>query len=143
MPEEEAFMRRSIMLVTMIFLLIGICLESAYSQKKVVILASGPGHPMYLVAQKLLPEAYKKIGYDMVLKDVPALRADRMIDKSEADGWIFADVGYAKKHPTSVMVKTPLGYDDFVVFTKTVNFKPNGWASLKPYSIDGRMHLFL
>ena len=128
-------MKRSVMLVTILFFFFAIRPGSIYSQNKLVIATAGPAHPMYFVALKLLPEAFKKLDYNIEFKDCPPLRADSKFDTYQVDGFIFADAGYAKKHPNSVIVKTPIGYDNLVVFTKSVNFKPNGWASLKPYSI--------
>ena len=112
-------------------------LEPVYSQDRIVVSASvsGVDHPIYRVAVRILPEAYKMIGCDMELKIVPALRAIALFDNERVDGFIFSDTLFTKKHPNSIIVPIPLGYDEFVVYTVKTKFIPDGWGSLRPYSI--------
>lgn len=102
---------------------------------KLTIVSPGPGHPMYEIAKKVLPEAAKAINGSIEIIDVPPNRAGLMFDAAEVDGFIFADNEFLKQHPGAVRVDTPLGYDEMLVLTKSLTFKPDGWASLKPYRI--------
>lgn len=108
---------------------------SAASQEKLLFVSPGPGHPMYTISSRIILEACQKIGYQVEIRDLPPARATSMIDDASADGYLFADADFADKHPSSIMLKPPLGFDEIMVFTIKTRFKVAGWASLQPYSI--------
>jgi polar amino acid transport system substrate-binding protein len=116
-------------------LLIVFCMVPAIGQSKFVVSTPGFDHPVAAIASKILPDAYKKLGLEMEFQDVPPARAVNMFDTNTADGYIFADASFTKDHPTAVMVNSPIGYDDIVVFTKLDNVVIKDWSSLKQYSI--------
>lgn len=111
------------------------CMVPVIGQSKFVVSTPGFDHPVAIVATKILPDVYKKLGLELEFQDVPPARAHNMFDTNTADGYIFADISFTKDHPTAVMVNSPIGYDDIVVFTKLDNVVVKDWSSLKQYSI--------
>lgn len=101
----------------------------------IVIDTSGEFHPMSQVCATILPEAYRRLGYRLMLRDVPPIRADMEVNRGEADGFVFSDDRYLTTHPGSVRVDYPLGSDDIMVFSKGPVFPVEGWKSLGPYLV--------
>jgi len=90
---------------------------------------------MSQVCTAILPEAYRRLGYRLVIRDVPPIRADMEVNRGEADGFVFSDDLYLSTHPGSVKVDYPLGSDDILVYTKGRVFPVDGWKSLTPYVV--------
>jgi polar amino acid transport system substrate-binding protein len=116
-------------------LVVGLCLMPSFAQKKLVIATPGFDHPISQVAAKVLPEAYKKLGYDVEFQTLPPQRAINMLEDGSVDAYIFSDISLIKDSPKGVQVNTPIGFDDIVVFTKRADITVTGWDSLKPYSL--------
>lgn len=106
-----------------------------FSLPEIVIDVSGYFHPMSQVCGIILPEAYRRLGYHLVFRDVPPNRADVEVNQGRSDGFVFSDDLYLASHPGSVKVDYPLGSDDIMVFTKGPAFQVGGWKSLTPYLV--------
>ncbi len=85
--------------------------------------------------KKIITEAYRRIGVEIILKSYPGQRALMQANDSITDGVLARISGLEKKFPSLVRVSVPVGAVEMVVFTKNVEFAVNGWDSLKPYKI--------
>jgi polar amino acid transport system substrate-binding protein len=93
------------------------------------------GRAFEMVARQVLEEAYRRAGVPLSFKEVPALRALAESAGGQADGELQRIGGLARSYPQLVQVNVPINYFDAVVLTRTARFTPNGWASLRPYTI--------
>jgi len=105
------------------------------AQNKIIIVTPGYDHPMAQVAAKILPEAYKELGYTVEFQELPPERSLKAFDEGRVDAYIFSDAEFKENHPGAVLVNEPIGTDDIVVFTKRKDMVVKGWESLKPYVI--------
>jgi len=87
------------------------------------------------ITEKILKEAYKRIGIKMEVKGYPAERAMQMANEGESDGELRRPAGMNKEYKNLIMVPQPVDVGEAVVFTKNKVFAVNGWESLKPYKI--------
>jgi ABC-type amino acid transport substrate-binding protein len=105
------------------------------AQNKILVVTPGYEHPMAQVAARILPDAYRDIGYAVEIQEMPPERALRALDEGTADAYIFADDEFFTQHKGAVKVREQIGDDDIVVFTKYRDLKVKNWDSLKPYTI--------
>lgn len=87
------------------------------------------------ITEKILKEAYKRIGIRMEVKGYPAERAMQMANDGESDGELRRPAGMDKEYKNLIMVPQSVDFGEAVVFTKNKVFSINGWDSLKPYKI--------
>ncbi|MBI9090818.1 MAG: transporter substrate-binding domain-containing protein [Desulfobacterium sp.] len=90
------------------------------------------------VSEKVITEAYQRIGIEIILKKYPARRALRYSNEGITDGELFRIAGMDKEHPNLLMIPVPVHKIDGMVFTKEKVFSVKGWDSLKPYVIGAR-----
>ena len=83
----------------------------------------------------VLIEAYQHIGMKIKVKYQPAARALITSNTGLADGEVQRIYGINKKYTNLVMVPISIGKFGGYVFTKNIEFRINGWNSLKPYKI--------
>lgn len=113
-----------------------IALYLTASERKTISLSfGGYDHPMSYIAEKILREAYGKIGIDIIIQEFPPERYQALANIGSFDGILFGGARIGDKFTDLVKVQVPLGYDDIVVFTKNKNAMIDGWDSLKPYRI--------
>ena len=89
--------------------------------------------PTSEVSEKVLIEAYKRIGFNLQIRKFPAERALIESNKGTTDGEVNRVQGINKKYVNLIMVPTPVNYFEGMVFTKNLMFPIDGWDSLKPY----------
>jgi len=87
------------------------------------------------IAREVLTVAYQRIGITFVVKEMPAARALAESSSGLVDGEFQRRGGLSETYPDLLQVKVPINWLDFCVFSRDVNFKPNGWKSLQPYRI--------
>ena len=85
---------------------------------------------------RILSEAYKRIGYDMVVTYLPGERALYSSNNGETDGELMRKKGLEKEYPNLIMVPTSVTSVEFSVFTLGSFFDVKGWSSLEPYSVS-------
>lgn len=90
------------------------------------------------ISAKVLIEAYASMGYEISVEILPPERALQLSDRGAFDGEVHRIKGIEKRYTGLVMVKVPINYVESVVFSKNIEFKVNGWESLRPYSIVTR-----
>jgi polar amino acid transport system substrate-binding protein len=87
------------------------------------------------IGREVLAEAYRRVDTPLLFKEVPALRALAESAEGRADGELQRMDGLGKRYPTLVQVRVPINWFDVVVLTREARFTPNGWDSLRPYSV--------
>jgi len=93
------------------------------------------------VSQAVLKEAYKQLGIQLTINELPAERALIESNAGHLDGEVNRMEGIDKSYPNLLRVAVPLAIIEGVVFSKTVKFAVKGWESLRPYSIGTRIGL--
>jgi len=90
------------------------------------------------VSERVLTEAYQRLGMSFQLEHYPGLRSLRTAENGYVDGELSRQGGLEKTHPNLLRVPVPVNKLEAVAFTRTVNFPVRGWASLKPYRVGIR-----
>jgi polar amino acid transport system substrate-binding protein len=124
-----------------IMLVLGILLATGgmgYAQDMVVISTFDFQSPNVDVAEKVLTEAYARIGRTMQLRRFPGERAIQTANNGEVDGELIRRDAMSSSYPNLVMIPVPIVVVDFVVFAKDKRFQVNGWDSLAPYNVGYR-----
>ena len=85
--------------------------------------------------ERLLTEAYQRIGVDVEYVQYPAKRALYTSNLGKTDGEMARIKGVDNEFQNLLMTDVPISSIDIVVFTKNKNIRVDGWQSLKPYSI--------
>ncbi len=110
--------------------------STARAEERIVISQSMPGDGyLDVLAQRLLTEAYTRLNLTVVFEPVPPERSLVRANRGESDGDVFRIAGINQYYPNLQMVPTPLMSVEFVAFSKRVDFKPQGWESLRPYAL--------
>ncbi len=89
-------------------------------------------------SQKILTEAYQRLGIEVVFKELPGQRAIQGANEGKFDGEVFRIGGLNKKFPNLIMIAEPYLLAQDSVFSKKVDFKVDGFESLRPYRIGIR-----
>jgi len=97
--------------------------------------------PLTDAAELILAEAYRRLGLTVEFRDVPGERALIMTNKGETDAEMFRVDGMRKTYPNLIKIPVPYVTSYNVVFGKKVDFKVDGWESLRPYTIALRIGL--
>ncbi|WDP89378.1 MAG: transporter substrate-binding domain-containing protein [Desulfobacter sp.] len=95
--------------------------------------------PVSEVSERILTQAYKRIGITLKIRKFPAERALLASNAGSTDGEVNRIRGIDKKYANLIMIPTPVNYFEGVVFTKNLPFTLNGWDSLRPYRIVMRI----
>ncbi|HTD05889.1 transporter substrate-binding domain-containing protein [Undibacterium sp.] len=89
--------------------------------------------PGSVIAQRVLTDAYKRIGVSVRFEQLPNSRAKSLIEAGELDGAAYriidSPVGDLQK------IAPPITYEEFGVFSVDKQFTVAGYESLRPYSI--------
>ena len=116
------------------FLLFGIAFGGAEAADK-LILVTPVNSIDTLVSEVILRKAYKRLGIDVQINKYPAERALKMADRGHVDGEVQRIAGINRVYRNLLPVETEINYIEATVFSKTKDFKVDGWQSLKPYRI--------
>ena len=123
-----------------VILVLGVLLitaEMGYAED-IVISTFDFQSPNVDVAEKVLTEAFTRIGHTMRLRRLPAERAIHTANDGKVDGELIRRDEMSSTYPNLIMVPVPIVIVDFVVFTKEKRFQVNGWDSLIPYKVGYR-----
>ncbi len=124
---------RTILVTLLSWLMISIPL---YAQKSLVL--SKPDDPIADVSEKVLSEAYQRIGIQIQMITLPAERALLTSNSGDVDGEVNRIKGIEKIYLNLMMVPVVINMLEGVVFTKDVSIHVTKWNSLKPYKIGIR-----
>lgn len=119
----------------MLAFLSAINLCSTSFAKEQLVLAKIEGSNLSDISERVLTEAYHKIGIDIVVKTLPARRAILSANNGEVGGELHRVKGINKKYTNLEMVPISINHVEGVVFSKNKEFIVEGWESLRPYKI--------
>nr|WP_320192884.1 transporter substrate-binding domain-containing protein [uncultured Desulfobacter sp.] len=88
-----------------------------------------------LMGERILKEAYARLGIDFKFIEKSNLRALASANSGDTDGEFERITGLEQTYPNLIMISVPIGYVDIMVYTKEKEFAVEGWHSLAPYSI--------
>ncbi len=114
---------------------------AAFAQQRIVI-NTGFSHPISNDAQtgfgdKVLGEAFRRIGYKLETVRLPAERALINANKGFDDGDLLRINGLQKKYPNLIQVPEKIMDMDVVLFAKNLkSFKVRGWNSIGSHSVS-------
>jgi len=91
--------------------------------------------PDQAVGGEILTVVYAKLGITLELVAVPAKRS--LIESSEGrlDGETQRVLDVEREYPTLVPVREPVNYIEPSAFTKRLDFRVEGWESIRPYMV--------
>lgn len=87
------------------------------------------------IAIATLTEAYKRLGISIRFKEFPTMRALAASSSGLTDGEMQRRGGLSEQYPQLIQIDVPINVVNFCVFTRTAEFVPDGWDSLRPYRI--------
>lgn len=91
------------------------------------------------VAEKVVKEAYRRIGIDIIVDFYPGKRSLILSNEGKKyDGELYRIGGVEKRFPNLIPIPVPIHLLEGMVFTKDTKFDVNGWDSLRPYKIGVR-----
>ena len=93
------------------------------------------GQVLEQATRTVLTQAYGKLGITLKFKEVPAARALAESASGMADGELHRMAGLSARYPQLLQVNVPVNWFDAVVVTRSAQFVPKGWDSLRPYKI--------
>jgi len=118
----------------LVIIILFLTLEShLFAQEKLVL--SRGGSVYNILSEKVLHEAYKRIGITIRIEAFPSERSLTMANIGDIDGEILRSTKIQKEYPNLILIKVPVVSLKVVVFSKNHEFPIQGWESLKPYSI--------
>ena len=91
--------------------------------------------PVIDSAERVMVEAYKRMGITMETKLFPGERALQTANAGQVDGELMRKDGLTKDFPNLIQISVPVTMVTFMVFTKKKDIKIDGWKSLAPYSV--------
>ncbi len=80
-------------------------------------------------------EAFRRIGYDINIQRLPGSRALQDLDDGIIDGDLVRIKTISNIFPNVRRIPVKIIDFDFVAISKKLDFKPDGWSSLKPYEV--------
>ncbi len=80
-------------------------------------------------------EVFKRVGYDIDILRLPAARALHDLNNGIIDGDLVRIKKISTIFPNIRVVPEKIIDFDFVAISKNIDFKSNGWDSLKPYEV--------
>lgn len=87
------------------------------------------------ILDRIVLEAFRRIGVEVKLVQLPAERALQNANQGVDDGTYTRIAGLTRLYPNLVMVPEPISEFVFTAFTKDPAVRVQGWADLKPYSV--------
>ena len=88
-----------------------------------------------MVEEPVMREVYRRLGYQIEIRQFPGARAIQLADQGNFDGELARLSVVRGMFENLVMVPTPIHKLKNVVFTRDADFTPRGWDSLKPFSV--------
>ena len=110
-----------------------IMIVPVYAQEQLVL--SRPDDPITAISERVVSEAYKRLGIQVQIKKFPSERSLTTANNGEVDGEVSRIKGIEENYSNLIMVPVANNRIEGVVFTKDITFSITGWDSLKPYTI--------
>ncbi len=110
--------------------------EELFLGKRPTVVISGISETKtHSFAQKVLQEAYKRIGYDVQFRMLPAKRSLDLANQGKTDGDVARIEGTEKTFPNLIAVPTPVIDFQGIAFTISVTKDIKDWSDLKGLKI--------
>jgi polar amino acid transport system substrate-binding protein len=90
------------------------------------------------ISERVLAEAYQRLGMSFQLERYPGARSLRNVDSGFVDGEVSRLGGLEKTHPNLLRVAVAVNQLEAVAFSRDIDVRVQGWASLKPYRVGIR-----
>ena len=105
------------------------------------LILSGPDDSIARLSGQILKVAYKKIGYDVVLRYLPAERSLQFSNRNKKgiSGEINRILSVGDTYENLVPVLVPVNRIEGMAFSHIKSISVSGWESLKPYKIGIRI----
>lgn len=116
----------------------GICLPVDAAEKsvpKTLVISSIENEQTHAMAEKVLMEAYRRIGHRVVFDHLPAQRALEWANTGKTDGDAARIWGTEKNFSNLIPVPTPVMEFQGVAFAKNITRPINSWEDLKHLNI--------
>lgn len=91
--------------------------------------------PVMIISEKVLSEAYKRLGMTIAIKAFPGERALQTANAGLVDGELYRKEGIEQTYPNLIRVPVAITEGEIVVFTTGKRFPVQGWQSLLPYKV--------
>jgi polar amino acid transport system substrate-binding protein len=91
--------------------------------------------PATTIAERVLHEAYRRLGLSIAVIKVPGERSLFSADHGQVDGELYRKLGMERDYPNLRIVPVPLLSYEIVIFTLGTSFVVSGWESLRPFTI--------
>jgi polar amino acid transport system substrate-binding protein len=111
-------------------------INTAFAQTLVISTIDGSATP---IAEKVMTEAYKRMGKTMEIKKFPAERSLQVANSGEVDGDLYRKKDINQTYTNLIVIPVPVVSVDIMVFTKGKKFQVKDWKSLLPYKVGYRL----
>lgn len=117
-------------------LAIGASADAAPVESKEIHISTLVGtDPATSIAERVMAEAYRRIGKVLVVHKLPGERTLVMANDGHMDGELYRKLGMERDYPNLIILPVPLLTYEIVIFTRGTDFVVNGWESLRPFTI--------
>ncbi len=91
--------------------------------------------PVAEMAERILRQAYRRLGYDLLVERMPAERSLISANAGETDGELYRRAGIEQVYPHLHRVPVALASYEIVAFAREHRLPVQGWESLRPYRL--------
>lgn len=109
-------------------------LRSAHTQT-IVVSTLAERSPVTETAEKVMSEAYRRIGMTMEVRPLPGERALRTANDGMVDGELYRGGDITQTFANLVKIPVVISTVDFVVFAKDKNLPVREWKDLAPLTV--------
>ncbi len=107
--------------------------ESADTASEPIRLVTAAGSVDTVIAEVVLREAYRRIGYRLEVTRYPAERAIRLANQGRFDGEVQRIDGVADSYPNLVQLYPAINHIEGGVFTARDDLVIESWEDMRPY----------
>jgi polar amino acid transport system substrate-binding protein len=123
----------------MVILTVGISIATYnIAHTKTIIISTFEGSVTF-IAEKVMDEAYRRLGMTLELKKLPAERSLQIANNGDVDGELHRKNDIDKSYPNLIVIQVPIVNIDEMIFTKNKKLIVKDWNSLLPYKIGYRI----
>ncbi len=128
--------RRSLNILAVLTVLVGVPFAASGAEQQLMhvstLLETDP--PMS-IAEKVLGEAYKRLGIRLEVHKYPGERSLQSANSGQMDGELYRRAGMERDYPNLMQVPVPLQVYEIVVFTRDSALSISAWDELSSLTI--------
>jgi polar amino acid transport system substrate-binding protein len=91
--------------------------------------------PVTAMAEKVMAEAYRRLGMSMEVREFPGERALQTANEGKVDGELYRKGDISDTYTHLIKIPVLVSSADFMVFTMDKNIRAHDWISLLPYRV--------